>query len=58
MTEAEMDAADPKDLAAKVKNATDILYQVIKHFVYHIFRIALTGMCIHKMRINENYQNS
>ena len=53
-----MDAADPKDLAAKVKNATDILYQVIKHFVYHIFRIALTGICIHKMRINENYQNS
>ena len=30
MTEAEMDAADPKELAAKVKKATDILYQVFK----------------------------
>ena len=30
MTEAEMDAADPKELAAKVKKATDILYQVSK----------------------------
>ena len=29
MTEAEMDSADPKELAAKVKNATDILYQVL-----------------------------
>ena len=33
MTEAEMDAADPKELAAKVKNATDILYQVIVKIV-------------------------
>merc|ERR1719397_975421 len=33
MTEAEMDAADPKELAAKVKNATDILYQAGAHFV-------------------------
>ena len=30
MTEAEMDAADPKELAAKVKKAEDILYQVFK----------------------------
>ena len=28
MTEAEMEAADPKELAAKVQEATDILYQV------------------------------
>ena len=28
MTEAEMDAADPKELAAKVAKATDILYKV------------------------------
>ena len=32
MTEAEMEAADPKELAAKVKKAEDILYQVIKTF--------------------------
>ena len=28
MTEAEMDATDPKELAAKVAKATDILYKV------------------------------
>ena len=28
MTEAEMDAADPKELAAKVAKATEILYKV------------------------------
>jgi phosphonoacetaldehyde hydrolase len=33
MTEAEMDAADPKELAAKVKKAEDILYQAGAHFV-------------------------
>merc|ERR1719293_212754 len=33
MTEAEMDAADPKELAAKVKKAADILYQAGAHFV-------------------------
>ena len=32
MTEAEMDAADPKELATKVKKAEDILYQVRKTF--------------------------
>merc|ERR1712012_595790 len=33
MTEAEMDAADPKELAAKVAKATDILYKAGAHFV-------------------------
>merc|ERR1712233_215068 len=33
MTEAEMDSADPKELAAKVKKAEDILYQAGAHFV-------------------------
>ena len=30
MTEAEMDKADKKELATKVENANDILYQVNK----------------------------
>ena len=47
MTEAEMDAADPKELAAKVKKATDILVfnlgmshthdsRVMSHSIYNL----------------------